>query len=440
MSWSSVRSICAPLVLGLVVFVVQCRGVMTCFDSMWSVPTAVSLWDHGDANLDEYRDAIDARNQVFTEWHRGHVYTMFPLGTSLLVAPAIPLIRPIAAFIVHDPARLAALEALQQGTRCQAIPGEPVVHLHSITELALASAIVAITTTIMYTIARGEGLSVLGSLLIGAIFAFGTSAWSTASRALWQHGPSMLMLSLALLLQVRRRKLWLAGGLLGFAYVVRPTNSIPLVLGMLWAAVTRPRRAIGFIAGVASVLAIFVLANERLSGTILPPYYRAGRLGSPTFLEALAGDLVSPARGLLIFSPVLAFAALGVVLKTRARRFDALDRSLLACLILHWIAIASFPHWWAGYSYGPRFFTDMLPYLVYFLMPVVAWLGSAQPAPRAVVGASFAAAAAFSIFVHAEGALVSASLLWNHLPRSVDEHPERIWDWRDPQFLAGVKR
>jgi hypothetical protein len=440
MIWSSVRRISAPLLLGVVVFVVQCRGVMTCFDSMWSVPTAVSLWDHGDANLDEYRDAIDARGQVFTEWNRGHVYTMFPLGTSLLVAPAIPLIRPIAAFIVRDPARLAALEGLQQGTRCRTIPGEPIVHLHSITELALASAIVATTTMVIYTIARLEGLSVPGSLVIGATFAFGTSAWSTASRALWQHGPSMLVLSLALLLQLRRRTLWLAGGLLAFAYVIRPTNSIPLALGTLWAVVTRSRRAIGFVAGVATVLALFVFANERVYGAILPPYYHAGRLGSPTFLEALAGDMVSPARGLLIFSPVLAFATFGVVLKIRARRFDALDRSLVCCVILHWVAIASFPHWWAGYSYGPRFFTDMLPYLVYFLTPVVAWLGSAQPARRVVVGALFAAATAFSVFVHAEGGLVSSSLLWNHLPRSVDEHPERIWDWRDPQFLAGVKR
>ena len=31
--------------------------------------------------------------------------------------------------------------------------------------------------------------------------------------------------------------------------------------------------------------------------------------------------------------------------------------------------------------------------------------------------------------------------MWNHLPvRSVDSYPERLWDWRDPQFLAGVLR
>lgn len=44
------------------------------------------------------------------------------------------------------------------------------------------------------------------SLLTVFIFAFCTSAWSTGSRALWQHGPSMLMLSAALYLILSARE------------------------------------------------------------------------------------------------------------------------------------------------------------------------------------------------------------------------------------------
>jgi hypothetical protein len=412
---------------------------MTCFDSMWSVPTAISIWDRGDPALDEYQPAVEARNYVFTEWHRQHVYTMFPLGTSLLVAPAIPVLRLFASKL--NESRFKALEKIQDATRCQPLPGERLMRLHSIAELMLASLIIAITTIVIYAIGRAEGLSMAGAAVVAIIFAFGTSAWSTASRSLWQHGPSMLMLSLALLIQVRGRAVPAAGALLAFAYTIRPTDSIPLALASAWAVVSRSRReALAFIGAATAVLVLFFLANKRIYGMILPPYYRPGRLGSPTFWEALAGDIISPARGLLIFSPVLAFAALGIALKVRQGRFRWLDASLLACIGLHWIAIAAFPHWWGGYSYGSRFFTDMQPYLVYFLMPVVAWMELASGARRVIVAVLFAAATVFSVFVHAEGALVFDAYLWNHVPRSVDVHPERVWDWRDPQFLAGVLR
>jgi hypothetical protein len=430
-----------PCLIGLLVFVIQCRGTMTCFDSMWSVPTAISIWDHGDANLDAFLPAIETRDYVFTEWHRGHVYTMFPLGTSLLVAPLVPLLRSVATIVMRaDPARVSALEQMQDATRCHAIAGEPIVRLHSLAELVVASTIVAITTMVMFGIARAEGLSALGAAVVAIIFAFGTSAWSTASRSLWQHGPSMLVLSLALLVQVRGRLLPLGGALLAFSYVIRPTNSVALACGLLWATVTRSWRAVGFVLGAAVVLGLFFAINRRLYGAVLPPYYKPGRLGSSTFWVALAGNIISPARGLLIFSPILAFGALGIVLKIRERRFGWLDVSLVACIVLHWIAIASFPHWWGGYSYGPRFFTDMLPYLTYFLIPVVAWIPRVSGARRFVVTGLFAACALFSVFAHAEGALTYKAILWNHVPRSVDDHPERLWDWHDPQVLAGVNR
>src|SRR5262249_49391806 len=203
--------------------------------------------------------------------------------------------------------------------------------------------------------------------IVALIFAFGTSAWSTASRSLWQHGPSMLMLAAALLIQRRGRRLALAGACLAFAYVIRPTNAIPLAAATIWTMGCRRDSARSYLAVVAATIALFGLSSRIVYGSWLPPYYAAGRLGgNPAFFEALARHLVSPGRGLLVFSPVLVFAGLGVALKIRLRRFTALDASLVAVVLLHWIAISSFPHWWGGHSYGPRFFSDMLPYLVYF--------------------------------------------------------------------------
>jgi hypothetical protein len=41
---------------------------------------------------------------------------------------------------------------------------------------------------------------------VAMVFAFGTAAWSTASRGLWQHGPSMLCLAVAAYLAMRSRR------------------------------------------------------------------------------------------------------------------------------------------------------------------------------------------------------------------------------------------
>ena len=60
------------------------------------------------------------------------------------------------------------------------------------------------------------------------------------ARALWQHGPSMLMLSVSLTLAVasrqHRRAIWFLGAVLGAAYVVRPTNAIAVVALTGWVA------------------------------------------------------------------------------------------------------------------------------------------------------------------------------------------------------------
>jgi hypothetical protein len=42
----------------------------------------------------------------------------------------------------------------------------------------------------------------------------------------------------------------------------------------------------------------------------------------------------------------------------------------------------------------------------------------------------------FSLFINTVGATERATWLWNIRPLPIDEHPERLWDWRQPQFLA----
>jgi hypothetical protein len=118
----------------------------------------------------------------------------------------------------------------------------------------------------------------------------------------------------------------------------------------------------------------------------------------------------------------------------------ALDASVLAAIVAHAVATAWInPTWWGGYSYGPRFFTDILPYFMYFLVPVVAWLVETSKRGRMyrVAAPLFAIASIASVFVNAQGALNQRAGDWNVNPDDINQNQMRLWDWRHPPFLAG---
>ena len=415
-------------------------GTMGCSDSMWSIPTAVSLVDHGDITLDEYRSILEARQFVLTERIGGHVYNLYPIGTSILAMPGVIVLRPLAAAVKRmAPGLWTRLEGVQADRGCPVADGEPILALSSWTERLIAAALVAATAVIVFLIAADE-LSVPWAVALSLLFAFGTSAWSTASRALWQHGPSMCLLGIALLLQRRGgRAVWI-GLVLAFAYVVRPTNAIAFTAAAAWVLVTRPRQVPEFLAGAAFVLAPFLLFNVRVYGQWLAPYYRPGFYASNAFIgEALAGNLISPNRGLFVFSPIFLLALAAFAANAWSRRLTRLDLSLAGCVVTLWIATAvANGHWWAGHSYGPRFFTDVLPYLMVFLIPVAGWLRSSEGSRRVAVAALLAVTSIVSVGMHAQGALNTHTALWNTYPVNIDFEPVRVWDWRRPQFLAGL--
>lgn len=391
-------------------------------DSLWSVPLARSVIREGDLGLDEYRPPA---NDYRVKNVGGRLYSAFPVGAALCALPVV---------WVHD-TLTGWLPAGADGRR----PNLADWQLEQIT----ASLIVAAAAVLIFLIAR-QFLDRTGSLVMTAIFAFGTPAWSTASRALWQHGPSMLLLSLSLywLLLARSRPRLIAwlGLPLALAYVIRPTNSLSLLILSLYVFLRHRKYFPAFLLGQLAVLAPFFMLNQSIYGQFLPPYFRPERIGSGRHLaEALLGNLVSPARGLLVYCPIFLFSFWGLWLKLRDRTFELLDGLLAAVIVLHWLAVSSFPHWWGGYSYGPRFWSDLVPYGLYFLLPVWPWLTRLRGWPRALAGGAFGGLAFFGILLNGYGAVSWPALSWNTLPDSIDLDPTRLWDWSDPPWLRGLR-
>jgi len=95
------------------------------------------------------------------------------------------------------------------------------------------------------------------AVMMALVYGFGTHSWSVASQGLWQHGPSLLLLSIAvwLLLSPGRLCTPLAGLFLGLAVFNRPSNlvfALPLALYMA----TQRRQMLGWFLACAAGPAI----------------------------------------------------------------------------------------------------------------------------------------------------------------------------------------
>ena len=402
--WREAALLCAVYFALLAAFPVK-----TPFDSMLTVPAALSLLREGNIDLDEYAPTLEGYRHGVHE-QNGHRYNSFPLGPSLVAVPFL-LLMDIAARAGEPLGALhpGLARAMERWRHDYDATGNIRLWVWDDTQRLIASVLVALAGAVMYAVGR-QRLSRPRALLLATVFVFCTPALSTASRALWQHGPSMLCLSLVLLCLVKaqQRPAWAgwAGLPLALSYVMRPTNSISVLLLSGYVLWTHPRQALEFFAGAALVAVPWCAANLAHYGSLLAPYYEAGRLDTEAalFAEALAGNLVSPGRGLLVFTPLVWLSFWGVAMEIRAKSFTRLHGFLLAVVVVHWLTISTFPHWWAGHSYGPRFFTDMVPYLIFFLVPVVGALGWSGQSTRRPLTATFAVLALLSLAIHIHGA------------------------------------
>ncbi len=357
----------------------------------------------------------------------GHIYSYYPIATPLLVSPVVWLINKLYP-MVYPTDFYTYLE--------QHAPNSHTARM----EKLIASVIVALAAALMYLVARRE-LGILASLVITFIFAFATSMWSTASRALWQHGPSALFLLLALymLLRLKERPRWVLwiGMVLGFSYLIRPTNSLAVAFIGLYLLVNFRRQVWLYVLGLALVFVPYVLQNWLTYANLLPPYsYQLlERLATPQgFAEALAGTLVSPARGLFIFSPILLFSLYGAYLRLKGQVvLSSLDTYLAGLLVAHWIMTSLFEDWGGAWSIGPRYFVDVLPFLMYFLIPILR--GSVLAAP--ILRYTFMTTVVISALIQLHCATSIDPWMWNGKPQALVEAPQRKWDWGDLQFLRG---
>jgi hypothetical protein len=436
----------ADLIAGVLIFLLTlsiflASKVHQVADSNYSMLLSQSLLDHQSFMLDHY--AIPRYEPVWQGDHfqngplyhlevvDGHLYYMFPPGTSVL---SVPFVAVMNLFGVSA--------ANADGT--YNLEGE------GRTQVKLAALLMAMLAVLFYWTARLV-LPVKWSIWVAVGGALGTQVYSTASRALWSETWGIFLLGVVVLLMVGQEVgRWrghpvILASVLSWMYFVRPTYAVHIMAISVYMLIYHRKLFLRYAATGAVWLAGFIFYSWYHFRTMLPGYYRAGRLQFEVFWEALAGNLVSPSRGLLVYIPALFFVAYLLMRYRRHLKFPRLALLALSIVVGQLLLVSGFIHWWGGSSFGPRFMTGLVPWFVLLaILGVKAMLAGRE---QQAAAASFrgwkaetmcgVALLLLSVFINTRGATDHATWLWNQNPLVVDEHPERLWDWRQPQFLAG---
>lgn len=386
-------------------------------DTIWVLPTALALIHNGSAELSCYQ-ATDQDYRI--ELVEGKPYSRYPVAVSFLAMPFVYVIDKFES----DPSWVVN-------------PRHNFVLMKMI-----ASLIVALTAVCIYLVAEMY-LPVLWSVFVVFVFGYCTASWSTASRAMYQHGPSMLMLTVSLYLvlraQYRPKLIQFCGVPLALAFLMRPTNGISCAVFTVYVLIHHSRSFVRFIAWTLPIAIPFLAYNLCVYGAILPSYFLPARVLSldDHLLVALLGNLISPARGIFVFSPILLFSVAGGLRSLWDQRRQSIDYYVVAIIILHWVTISSHPQWWGGWAIGPRLFSDMIPYFLFFLIAFLENFRSWALRPKALAVAAMVLLCSVSFWINYRGATDPFVWWWNGIPTNIDHSSERVWDCRDLQFLRG---
>ncbi|MEO8602129.1 MAG: hypothetical protein ABI629_06100 [bacterium] len=412
------RTWVVALLLGVGLFVVYVANarLLGAGDSIPTRRLPFSLVRQGNVDLDEFTWQLTKRGKppYYIRFANGHAYSVSTIATALVVAPlyVLPAWWLAANHVDYDDVRARVVEVVM--------------------ERVAAAALTALSAAFLFVVLR-RLTAWRWALALTLVYGLGTSTWSIASQALWPHALAQLTLVWlsAVLLPPAPRRAQLVGAGVAAALMVanRPQMAMfaGLALGFVWRY--QRRHVVAFVIIPALSGAALLLYNQAVFQAVTGGYGGFKHFGS--FWEGLAGLFVSPNRGLLIFTPVMGFALWGAVRVWRVP-VPAWLRWLTVGVGAHLLVHASFKEWWAGYTYGPRYLTDVLPaltlFLVYGFLPYVRFVA---------IAALAAVLAVYGVAVQAIG-VYAADDMWNREPTPLEQSPGRVWDWGDLQIARSL--
>ncbi len=414
----------ALLLFGLCTFAYYRAPVQQMFD--WVYVTAVSHALLHEGTVELPRELLETSVWQLEEVD-GRVYHWYPVAPAVLNVPIVWFYEQLGVEVYRDDGSFdfdAERHVLKGAAAVTAAAG----------------------VALLYLVARLFTTTTL-ALPLSLLFAFGTSLYSSVSRPYWSHAWAIVFLSLALLClaapTARRRWLRDAAGAtaLSWAFFCRPPLALSVIALTLFVYAMRRGRLKTLATVGAGWLALFVGYSLSVYEWVLPSYYGSshtvhhrfslwGLVGVPP--EGVLGTLVSPSRGLFLYTPFLLVVLFAVAWCWRS--FDHRQRwaagVATAVIAVHWKLVASSVVWGGGASFGPRLLSDLLPWFLVLAAVSAEAVRCPPPGVRRWKWAWVAATlllAVPSVWIHHRGAVERMTIRdWG------------VWNWRYPPFLFGL--
>jgi len=386
-----------------------------------SIPTRLlpfSILRQGNLDLDEFsweRTPAGALPYYLVQVGE-HIYSRSMIATSLVVTPlyVVPAWLLSAHHISYDDVRARVAIVVM--------------------ERFSAAFLVALSAALLF-VALCRLLEWRGALALALVYALGTSTWSISSQALWPHalGELTLVVLCVVLLEPRPSRWMLA--LAGLAAAVEVANRPQMImfagLAFLFVCLHHRRHIVAFASLPAVTGTALLIYNVTMFQGVAGGYGGFDHFHNGV-LTGLAGLLVSPNRGLFVFTPIAIFAFWGAT-RVWTPEVPAWMRFLVVGVGLHMLLYAKFDEWWAGYTFGPRYMTDVLPALVlllaYGLRPIIR--KRAMLVLVAVLGLYGVAVQVIGVYFADDD--------WNRAPVPLEADPQRVWDWSDLQIVRAAQ-
>ena len=288
-------------------------------DAITNVYSAWTIGTTGSPILEEHAGLTEPGYRATYGWviesPRGPV-SQYPPGTALLAAPLYTLFAPEAADV--------RLVAENETTADPITVPVPSLVTAAVVASAAAAGSVALLGLVLNQLGMGRTAQLAGVVTIG----LGTGLWSVAADALWQHGPNTFWLMLGVWLAVRHR--WLGSGL---AFGVLALTRLPVILvGIAFGIdllVQRrfreaARLAIGTVPGLSALVAYnwWVFGEPSLTGGYSDAFAAKVLDADATGYAAnIVSALLDSQHGLVVWSPFIAIAILGIPLVRRVDRW-----------------------------------------------------------------------------------------------------------------------
>ena len=379
--------------------------------------TAWSLVRNASFDLSGYPELERFVPGTILELGDGRRISRVPPGSAIA---AVPLVAPFA---------LASELPLSSGKMRRL--GKWVAALH-----------VAAAVVLFYSLCLG--LAPAGARAATLVFAFGTCVFSVASQGLWSHGPALFWLTLSLYLLVVRgeragsARFALIGFALAMAVVARPATALyglSTLAALGWRGRWQAILCIGL--GAALPAAGLVAYNAHyFAQPFSGGYVDLAAMWTTPFSVGLAGLLIAPSRGVLIYTPALLLIPWGLrALVAREAGGGSFERTMF----LFWLGgvaasllLFARSDWWSGeWSYGPRYLIESMPVLCGLFALAVASPRFQSDRGKWVVRVL----ATVSVAIHVLGVFSNDAGAWHR------RHPEslQLFELRDTQIGSAAR-